>query len=129
VTIALRGMHPDLKPYADYSLDIARYYGITPTVTSVFRGMAHQSRLRANWEECRARGLYPSDASLGYGLSCRWPANRPGDSGHNYGLAWDSWVPSGQMADWVAIRQYVGWRIPENDQIHAELPEWRGYIA
>jgi len=129
VSIALRGMHPDLKPYADYSLDLARYYGLRPTVTSVFRGMAHQARLRSNWEECRARGLYPSDASLGYGLSCKWPANRPGDSGHNYGFAWDSWVPDDQMADWVAIREYVGWRIPPNDQIHAELPEWRGYIA
>jgi len=127
--IALRGLHPELKPYAEYSINLARHYGLAVTVTSVFRGMAHQARLRSNWEECQARGLYPSSTSLGYGLSCRWPANRPGDSGHNYGLAWDSWVPPDQMADWVAIREYVGWRIPGNDQIHAELPEWRGYIA
>ena len=127
--IALRGLHADLKPYAQYAYDLARYYGLTPQVTSVYRGMAQQARLRSNWEECQARGLYPSDASLGYGLSCKWPANRAGDSGHNYGLAWDSWVPPDQMADWVAIREWVGWTIPPNDQIHAELPDWRTYIA
>jgi len=127
--IALRGLHADLKPYAEYAVDLARYYGLNPQITSVYRGMAFQARLRSNWEECRARGLYPSDASLGYGLSCKWPANRAGDSGHNFGLAWDSWVPPDQMDDWVAIRQYVGWGVPANDQIHAELPDWRAVIA
>ena len=127
--IQFRGMHPELKPYAEYAVNIARYYGLNPQITSVYRGMAFQARLRANWEDCRARGLYPSDVSLAYGLSCKWPANRPGDSGHNYGLAWDSWVPQDQMADWTAIREYVGWRVPSNDAIHSELPDWRGVIA
>ena len=127
--IALRGLHRDLKPYAEYAIRYAEAYGLAPQVTSVFRGMAQQQRLRSNWEECVNRGLYPSAAALGYGLSCKWPANRPGDSGHNYGLAWDSWVPPNQMGDWVAIREWVGWTVPSNDQIHAELPSWRSYIA
>jgi len=127
--IALRGLDPVLKPYAEYAIRYAEAYGLTPTVTSVYRGMAFQARLRRNWEDCQARGLYPSRASLGYGLSCAYPANRPGDSGHNYGLAWDSWVPDDQMADWTAIREWVGWRVPSNDAIHAELPSWRSYIA
>lgn len=127
--IALRGLHPELKPYAEYAIRYAESYGLKPQVTSVYRGMAQQGRLRANWEQCQARGLYPSDASLGYGLSCKWPANRPGDSGHNYRLAWDSWVPDDQMAFWVAIRAWVGWQVPANDEIHAELPSWRSYIG
>jgi len=127
--IALRGMHPELKPYAEYAITYARAYGLNPQITSVHRSMAFQARLRANWEDCVARGLYPSDASLGYGLSCKWPANRAGDSGHQYGLAWDSWVPPNQMADWVAIREWVGWSVPANDAIHSELPDWRTYIG
>lgn len=127
--IQFRGLHPDLKPYAEYAVSIANHYGLAPEITSVRRGIQQQARLRTNWEQCVARGLYPSDASLGYGLSCKWPANRPGDSGHNYGLAWDSWVPPDQMATWVAIREWVGWQVPGHDQIHSELPSWRSYIG
>ncbi len=127
--IALRGMDPVLKPYAEYAIKYAEAYGLKPVVTSVFRSLQHQARLRTNWQQCVARGLYPSSASLGYGLSCKWPANRPGDSGHNYGLAWDSWVPDAHMADWTAIREWVGWNVPAHDAIHAELPSWRSYIA
>jgi len=127
--IALRGLHLGIRPYAEYAVNLAQYYGLAPQITSVYRGMAQQQRLRSNWEDCVARGLYPSATSLGYGLSCKWPANSPGDSGHNYGLAWDSWVPDDQMADWVAIREWVGWEVPPNDQIHAQLPSWRSYIG
>ena len=125
--IAFRGLHEQVKPYAEYAVNIANYYGIKPTITSVFRGFQHQARLRANWELCRAKGLYPSDVSLGFGLSCNWPANRPGDSAHNYGLAWDSWVVDDHMGDWIAIRRWVGFDVPAHDQIHAEVPDWRQY--
>lgn len=126
--IALRGLHQKLRPYAEYALEVAKAYGLKPQVTSVYRGLQQQGRLRTNWENCKARGLYPSSASLGYGLSCAWPANRPGDSGHNFGLAWDSWVSPEEMALWVAIREWVGWSVPPNDQIHSELPQWRSYV-
>ena len=126
--IALRGLHTELRPYAEYALQIAKANGLTPQVTSVYRGLTQQQRLRTNWEQCQARGLYPSSASLGYGLSCAYPANRPGDSGHNFGLAWDSWVPETDMPTWRAIREWIGWTVPEHDQIHAELPQWRLYV-
>lgn len=126
--IALRGLHRELRPHAAYALQIANQYGIKPHVTSVYRGMTFQRRLRQNWEECKRRGLYPSRVQLEPGMSCSWPANRAGDSGHNFGLAWDSWVPEEQMANWVAIREWVGWRVPSHDQIHAELPQWRDYV-
>lgn len=107
--IALRGMDSRLRPYAEWAMKIAHFYGITPTVTSVFRGWAEQQRLRSRWEAGQSR----------------WPANRPGDSAHNYGWAFDSWVPDEQMPTWAAIREYVGWEVPSNDIIHAGLPNWR----
>lgn len=109
--IALRGLDSRLRPAAEYTFELAAYYGVTPTITSVYRSWADQTRLRARWEA---------------GLS-RWPANQPGDSAHGYGWAFDSWVPEEQQAWWDAIRRYVGWRVPENDYIHAELPDWRQY--
>lgn len=126
--IAFRGLHAQLRPYADYAMQLAARAGLTPVVTSVKRNLDLQAKLRANWEECVRRGDYPSDRSYGKGLSCKWPANRPGDSGHNFGLAWDSWVPPEQMPTWTAIRRSIGWEVPEHDQIHAELPNWRQYV-
>jgi hypothetical protein len=105
-------MHRELRPYAEYAHELARQYGINPTVTSVFRSWEDQTRLRA---------LYEAGQS-------RYPANRPGDSSHNYGLSWDSWVADPEMPLWVAIREWVGWRVPPNDLIHGELPGWRGFI-
>lgn len=109
--IALRGLDSQLRPYAEYTFQLARHYGLTPQVTSVYRGWALQQQLRQQWEAGRSR----------------WPANRPGDSAHNFGWAFDSVVPEPQQPTWDAIRRYVGWRVPENDYIHAELPDWRQY--
>ena len=111
MTIGLRGMHSQLRPAAEYAMTIARHNGLNPIVTSVYRGWAEQQRLRSRWE----RG------------ESKWPANRPGDSAHNYGFAFDSWVPDAQMPMWDAIRKYVGWEVPQNDIIHAGLPNWRQY--
>lgn len=111
MSIALRGMDSRLRPYAEYALELAHAYGISPVVTSVYRSWEEQTALRSRYEA---------------GLS-KWPANRPGDSAHNYGWAFDSWVPDDQMRLWADIRRYVGWIVPENDIIHAQLPEWRNF--
>lgn len=113
-------MHPALKPYAQYAMQIAYANGITPQVTSVARSWADQSRLYANWIAGKSK----------------YPANVPGDSAHQPhklngvegALAFDSVVPDEQLATWIAIRRYVGFRVPENDLIHAELPSWRSYV-
>ncbi len=104
-------MDSRLRPYAEYAMKVAWAYGLKPQVTSVFRGWAEQQRLRDRYLAGKSK----------------WPANRPGDSAHNFGYAFDSWVPDAQMPTWRAIREYVGWRVPQNDVIHAGLPEWRKY--
>lgn len=121
--IALRGMHEQLRPYAEYAHQLAEAYGIHPTVTSVKRTWEKQLELWNNFQRCKAEGKYP------WAEGCRYPANQPGDSSHNYGLSWDSWVPAGDMPLWIAIRRYVGFRVPDHDPIHAEYPEWRSVLV
>ena len=111
--IALRGMHRELRPYAEYAHQLALEYGINPRVTSVFRSWTEQAALRRRYEA---------------GLS-RYPANRPGDSSHNYGLSWDSVVPPAEMPLWIEIRRAIGWKVPSRDDIHGELPGWRSYVG
>jgi len=106
---ALKGLDLQVREQAEEAFKLAHCYGIVPVVTSVVRGWAEQLRLREKWE----RG------------ESKFPANRPGDSAHQYGLAFDSYVPDEQMACWVEIRRLVGLRVPEGDLIHAERPEWR----
>jgi len=112
-----------LRPYAEYALALAHANGLKPVVTSVTRTFTEQQGLRSNFERCVARGAFPSPPN------CRWPANRPGDSAHNYGLAWDSWVPAPQVPLWRAIREWVGWEVPSNDIIHAQVPQWRRFVT
>jgi len=107
----LRGLDSRVRPYAEYAHKIANYYGIVPTITSTFRSWEEQQRLRSRWE----RG------------ESAFPANRPGDSAHNYGWAWDSVVPAHQQGLWDQIREYVGFRVPAGDRIHGEVPSWRNY--
>ncbi len=109
--IQLRGLDSRVRPYAEYAHQIAHYYGITPTITSTYRSWEEQTKLRARWE----RG------------ESRFPANRPGDSAHNFGWAWDSVVPAAQQGLWDQIREYVGFRVPPGDRIHGEVPDWRRY--
>jgi D-alanyl-D-alanine carboxypeptidase len=103
----------------------AKYYGLTVTVTSVYRSWAEQQSLRTRYEKCLARGerIHPDNPDP----ACRYPANRPGDSSHNYGLSWDSVVPDHQQWTWNYLRRYAGFHVPDNDQIHAEVPQWRQY--
>lgn len=121
----LGGLHPVLRPWAELAVRIANDQGIHVTVTSVKRTWANQTRLYQNYLECQRRGAFPSSLSLGAGLSCRWPANPPGESAHEYGLAWDSSVAPAHQALWNEIRRALGWRVPENDIIHAEYNGWR----
>jgi len=107
----LRGLDSRIRPYAEYAFQIARQYGISPTVTSTYRSWAEQTKLRQRYE----RG------------ESRYPANRPGDSAHNYGWAFDAVVPVSQQSLWNEIRRYVGWEVLPNDIIHAQVPDWRQY--
>jgi len=109
--IALRGLDSRVRPYAEYAMQLATHYGVDPTVTSTFRSWEEQTRLRASYE----RG------------ESRWPANRPGDSAHGYGWAFDSVVPASQQGLWDRIRRYVGFEVLDHDIIHAQVPNWRQY--
>lgn len=110
---ALRGLDPDVRRRAECAFKLAGNYGLTPVVTSVHRSWAEQDALRRKWEAGQ------SD----------FPANRPGDSAHQHGLAFDSWVPDADMARWKTIRECVGLYVPEGDLIHAERPGWRSTIT
>ena len=114
-------------PYADYAIAWAKSLGIVVTVTSVLRSRERQAELRRQWESCLARGerVWPGNPNP----ACRYPANRPGDSSHEYGLGWDSDVEDRYQATWTAIRRAVGWQVPESDPVHAELPSWRLYLV
>ena len=109
----LRGLHPVVREGAQYAIDWAEYYGIPVTVTSGYRSWEEQSRLRARWE----RGENP------------YPVNRPGDSSHNWGLGFDSWVREEHWPAWHYIRKAVGFQIyPDRDRVHAEYPGWRSVV-
>ena len=122
MAISLRGLHPEVREAAEATLEWARHYKIPVQVTSTFRSWEQQTKLRKNYERCLAEGRFPSPPD------CKWPANRPGDSAHNYGLAWDSWVPDEWWWAWNWLRRYAGFHVPANDQIHAEVPQWRQYV-
>lgn len=114
-------LHPALIPYARWCLDVAERYRIPIHVTSVYRSNAQQAKLYANFKAGRST----------------FPANPPGQSAHNYRLAWDS-VPgsSGRSAEvprelrdwWTYVRELAGWRVPPGDWIHAEYPNWRDVV-
>lgn len=99
--------------------------GITPTLTSTGRSIAEQRAL--------LEGNNP------------YPVNKPGDSSHNVvssalgpgALGIDSWVPDKTVTIqghrfnswevWTYLREYVGMRVPSNDRVHSEVPNWRDY--
>jgi len=124
---ALGSLHPEVRQRVEWLLRVAQLNGIPVKITSTGRSSGEQARLRANWETCVARGLFPSSASLAPGFSCRYPANRPGDSSHEWGAAFDSAVPPQWQDVWTQLRQLAGFSVlDENgDPIHAEVPGWR----
>lgn len=108
----LSGLNRYVRKRARWSLDIAEKYGVPVKVTSGYRSLREQKRLRQRW----LAGQSP------------WPANKPGDSGHNYGLAWDSVTTPEYQRWWNYVRRYAGFNVPPHDEIHAEVPNWRNYI-
>jgi len=127
VSISLRGLHPQVREAAERVLSWASSYKIPVTVTSAARPWAEQEKLRARYEACLARGeiIAPGNPDS----DCRYPANRPGDSAHNYGLAWDSSVPEEWWPAWTWLRRAAGFAVPDNDRVHAEVPGWRQYVS
>ena len=117
----LTGLPRDVRNAAKWSLDWADYYGVPITITSGKRSWAKQARLRKNYEACLASGEFGKPAR------CRWPANRPGASAHNYGWAWDSTTSPEYQAWWDSVRRMAGFDVFQSDVIHAEVPDWRRY--
>lgn len=134
MTIALAGLEPEVRERAELALDWAAHLKIPVTITSVTRTWAEQVKLRQRFDQCVATGetIKPSNPNA----ACRYPANQPGDSAHNFGLAWDSWVPEGEWregwtywAAWIYLRRWAGFTVPDHDRVHAEVPEWRKFAT
>lgn len=118
----LLGLEPDIKANAEWCLSVADYYGVPVTVVSGKRTSTEQRRLYRNYQECVARGEF------GRSARCRYPANPPGESAHEFGLAWDSTVPAPYMPWWIEVRRMAGFHVIVGDEPHAELPNWRAYV-
>lgn len=127
MSVQLRGLDPEVRDRAQLALDWAAYYRIPVTITSVVRTWAEQTKLRDQYERCLASGATISPTNPN--PACRYPANRPGDSAHNFGLAFDSWVPDGYWEAWTFLREFAGFHVPGNDRVHAEVPSWRNWAT
>lgn len=120
--LKLAGLHRDVRAAADWALGWADFYGVPVTVTSGFRSHEEQARLRRNFEQCVASGRFPSEPG------CSFPANRPGDSSHNWGLSWDSVTDPRFQKWWTHVRELAGFEVLPNDLIHAQVPRWRDFV-
>ena len=119
----LRGLHPQVREAADWAVRYAESQGVPVTITSGYRTWADQADKRRKYERCVAQGRFP------WAEGCRYPANRPGDSAHNWGLAFDSWVPEPYWPFWDAVKVYAGFRTyPQTDRVHGEYPGWRSVV-
>lgn len=115
---------PGARERAAQTIAYARQLGIEVVVTSVVRSRKEQRELRDAYDACVAAGR---EGEPGV---CQYPANRAGDSAHEYGFAWDSTpVKKEQMDAWIRVRKLFGWRVPNNDPVHAEVPRWRDALA
>ena len=111
--ISFAGFDPRLRAHAEATVLYAERLGIKPNIISVRRNYGEQAKLYANYKS---------------GLS-RWPAEPPGQSAHQYGVAFDSTVKPEHQEAWNAIRRGFGWFVPEQDIPHAAFPNWRAYLA
>lgn len=118
----LAGLNPYVREAADWSLAWADYYDVPVDVTSGFRDWEKQRRLYDNYQGCLKRGL------MGRTPECRFPANPPGDSAHNFGLAWDSVTDPRFQEWWNLVRRMAGFEVLPNDIIHAQVANWRGFV-
>lgn len=126
VALALAGLDPRVREAAEAALAWAAHYRIPVTVTSGKRSHEKQAQLRAQYEDCLRRGERVQKNNPN--PRCRYPANKPGDSSHEFGMSFDSWAPPEWMSAWVQLRRALGWRVPDNDVVHAEVPNWREYV-
>ena len=111
-TWRLSGVNEAVRNAAEWALSWADYYGVPVTVSSGYRSLERQRQLRQEWELGRSK----------------YPANKPGDSSHNYGLAWDSTVDPQYQDWWDYVRRLAGFEVLPNDRIHAQVPNWRSYV-
>lgn len=103
--IRLGGLREDVRQAAQWCIEVAAYYGVPVTVTSTLRSRQEQATLYSRYLAGRSN----------------FPAAPPGTSKHEAGLAWDSWVPPEYRDWWIQVRRYAGFRVPEDDWIHAEV--------
>jgi hypothetical protein len=127
--LPLSSLHPEVRARVEWLLAVARANGIPVEITSTGRSQGTQAALRANFEQCVALGVYPSDRRLNPGMSCKYPANRPGDSAHEFAVAFDSTVPAKWLPAWTQLRELAGFRVADEqgDPIHGEVPNWRAF--
>ena len=118
----LAGLHPAVRRAAEWTLRVADFYGVPIMVTSGYRSWEEQARLRRNFERCVQTGRFGKEPG------CMFPANRPGDSSHNWGLSFDSTTSPEYQDWWDAVREYAGFEVLPNDRIHAQVPNWRSYV-
>lgn len=113
MSIHLRGLDPRVRERAELALAWAHRYGIPVQVTSGYRGWAEQALLYDRWKSGKSK----------------FPANKPGDSAHQWGMAWDSVVPEEYWWHWTYLREYAGFEVLPNDIIHAQVPNWRAHTS
>lgn len=118
----LAGIERDVRAAADWCLSVADYYGVTVTVVSGRRSTDEQRKLWLNYQQCLAAGM------MGKRPDCQYPANPPGESAHEFGLAWDSVVEASLWPWWTHVRELAGFRVPPRDLPHAEVPDWQRYV-
>lgn len=123
MTLRARGLNPVVRRYVELALAEAQRQGFSPIVTSTFRSRAEQLPLYRKWLQAERR--YGRALAIAIGFI---PANPPGLSGHQFGLAWDSYVKPEFQKTWNRIREALGFHVPPNDQIHAEVPSWSQYV-
>lgn len=112
-----------MREAAEWCLDVADHYGVSVTVVSGKRSRAEQTRLWTNFQQCLRSGRF------GRTKDCQYPANPPGESAHEFGLAWDSSVSPELVSWWTLVRRTAGFTVLENDLPHAEAPNWRAYVG
>lgn len=115
----LASLDARVRAAAEWCLLVADYYGVPVDVTSGYRSMDEQRRLYDAYVSClNTPGCTP-----------QYPANRPGDSAHNWRLAWDSVVDPRYQNWWDSVRRYAGFEVLSNDLIHAQVPNWREIVG
>lgn len=108
---SLSSLDPLIRPFAEDLLAIAESQGLNPRITSTRRSHAKQEALYRAYQEGRSR----------------YPAAVPGNSAHEYGLAFDMVIPNrgyqlGAGDLWTSWGGVYG---HEEDPIHFEYPSWR----